>query len=255
MNPLTSTPAGDRPENPDRPETLAGPETPAGPETLAGAEARDRLEDPDEEKLPSFAEQVADQLGGVRGLIESSLPVTVFVIVNLIWDLKPAIYVAVAFAVLVAVFRFSRKQPIRHAINGIFGIALGAWLALRSGEARDFYLPGIFISLGYAVAMLISVALRQPIVGWIWSVVMARGSSHWRTQPRLLKTFGWLTILWAAIYLIKVAVQGALYAANLEHALGVARVVMGFPPYAMLLLLTMWAVRRVTRDQQPVTQA
>ena len=37
-----------------------------------------------EEPLPSFSEQLADQLGGWRGLIESSIPVTVFVIANIV---------------------------------------------------------------------------------------------------------------------------------------------------------------------------
>ena len=37
-----------------------------------------------EEPLPSFAEQMADQLGGWRGLVESSIPVVVFVLANII---------------------------------------------------------------------------------------------------------------------------------------------------------------------------
>src|SRR5688572_12831708 len=65
VNPLTNTPTGNRPED-----------------------------DPDDERLPSFSEQVADQLGGIRGLIESSIPVTMFVIVNVISTVKTAVIVA-----------------------------------------------------------------------------------------------------------------------------------------------------------------
>jgi hypothetical protein len=47
-------------------------------------------DDQEEEELPfpSFSEQIAEQLGGVRGLFESSIPVAVFVVVNIVWALR-----------------------------------------------------------------------------------------------------------------------------------------------------------------------
>lgn len=207
-------------------------------------------EDPD--RLPSFAEQVADQLGGWRGLLESSIPVIVFVIVNLITStLRPAIIVACAVALAIAGWRLGQRRPIRHAVNGLFGVGLGAIIAWNTGEEKDFYLPGILISLGYAIALLASVFARQPLVGWIYSVVADGGKSHWRTDPRLLRTFAWLTLGWAAVYFAKVALQAALYAADLPTALGVTRIALGFPPYALLLAGTVWAVRRVNRVPAP----
>jgi hypothetical protein len=202
-----------------------------------------------EEVEPSFSEQMAEQLGGWRGLFESSIPVTVFVIVNIAWGLQPAIIIAVSAGLLIAVFRLSRRQPVRHAINGLFGIFLGALIAWRSGEARDFYLPGIVISAGYAVALLVSVAVRRPLVGWIWSVVLDGGRTRWRDDAALLRTFAWLTVLWAVIYLIKVGIQYGLYLAHQDDWLGVARLALGWPPYALLLAVTVWSVRRVTRLQ------
>jgi hypothetical protein len=202
-----------------------------------------------EEPVPSFSAQLAEQLGGWRGLVESSIPVTVFVIVNIVTSLRPAILVAVASGLLIAVFRLSRRQSVRHAVNGLFGIFIGAVIAWRSGEARDFYLPGIIISGAYALAMVGSIAVRWPLVGWIWSVVLDKGSTRWREDPVLLRTFGWLTGLWALIYLIKVGIQSGLYLANQDEWLGVARIALGWPPYALLLAVTVWSVRRVTRHQ------
>jgi hypothetical protein len=198
---------------------------------------------------PSFSEQLADQLGGWRGLVESSIPVTVFVIANITLDLRPAIVIAVASGLLIALFRLGRRQSVRHAVNGLFGIFIGAFIAWRSGEARDFYLPGIIISAGYAVALLASVLMRWPLVGWIWSVVLDGGRTRWREDAVLLRTFGWLTVLWAVIYLIKVGIQYGLYLAHEDGWLGVARIALGWPPYALLLAITVWSVRRVTRHR------
>ena len=202
-----------------------------------------------EEPVPSFSEQLADQLGGWRGLIESSIPVTVFVIANIVTSLRPAILVSVASGLVIAVFRLSRRQSVRHAVNGLFGIFIGAVIAWRSGEARDFYLPGIIISAAYALAMVASIAVRWPLVGWLWSVVLDKGSTRWREDPVLLRTFAWLTALWALIYLIKVGIQYGLYLANQDEWLGIARLALGWPPYALLLAVTVWSVRRVTRHQ------
>ena len=97
--------------------------------------------------------------------------------------------------------------------------------------------------------MIGSIVIRWPLVGWIWSVVLDKGSTRWRDDPVLLRNFGWLTGLWAVIYLVKVGIQSGLYLANQDEWLGVARIALGWPPYALLLAVTVWSVRRVTRHQ------
>jgi hypothetical protein len=219
-------------------------------------------DDREEEILPPFSEQMAQQLGGWRGLVESGVPVLVFVIANIILGalyngsatvavlgdkpaLKLAILASVAVAVGMASWRLAQGRPVRFAVNGLLGIAIGAILAWRSGEERSFYLPGIIYSLCYGLALLGSVVLRQPLVGWIYSVVADGGRKGWRAEPRLVRLFAWLTVLWAATYIVKAGVQWLLYLAHADVALGVARIVLGYPPYLLLLALTVWSVRRV----------
>lgn len=207
----------------------------------------------DDDRLPSLAEQMADQLGGWRGLVESSIPVVVFVIANVVGELRPAVIASVAVALLIAGLRLAQRRPVRHAVNGLFGIAIGAAIAWRTGDERDFYLPGILYGIGYGLALLLSAAIRQPLVGWIWSVLVAKGRSEWRDDPRLVRTFTQLTVLWGVVWLAKVGVQAGLYLAHQDTALGVARLALGYPPYALLLLITVWTVRRVTRQNAPTT--
>ena len=210
----------------------------------------------DPDRMPPLSEQVAEQLGGWRGLVESSVPVVGFVIANVAIGLKPAIVVASAIAVGLAVLRLAQRRPVRHAVNGLFGIGIGAIIALRSGEARDFYLPGIYYGMAIGVALVLSAVFRQPVVGWLWSVIANGGKSDWRSDPRLVRTFTWLTLLWGVVWLAKVGVQAGLYLADMETALGIARLALGYPPYALLLLITIWTVRRrVTRAAEPVPSA
>jgi hypothetical protein len=215
----------------------------------------------DEDSYPTFSEQVAAQLGGVRGMVESSIPVIAFVVGNTFWALRPALVIAVGTALIIAAYRFTRRHTIRHAVNGLFGIALGALIAWRTGSPKDFYVPGILLSLGYAVAMVISVGARRPLVGWIWSVVADNGRTRWRDDPPLRRVFAWLTVLWAGIYFAKVGVQSGVYFAEAftedqkGTILGVTRILLGFPPYALLLAVTVWAVRRHLRANSPAAPA
>ncbi|WP_432904914.1 DUF3159 domain-containing protein [Micromonospora matsumotoense] len=205
----------------------------------------------DDEQLPSLAEQMADQLGGWRGLVESSIPVVVFVLANVVGELRPAVIASIGVALLIAVVRLVQRRPVRHAVNGLFGVGIGAAIAWRTGDERDFYLPGILYGIGYGIALLLSAVIRQPLVGWIWSVLVAKGRSEWRDDPRLVRTFTQLTVLWGVVWLAKVGVQAGLYLAHQDTALGVARLALGYPPYALLLLITVWTVRRVTRESAP----
>jgi hypothetical protein len=219
------------------------------------SQAVDQRSDPSQEPsdaaevLPTFSEQLAQQLGGVRGVLESSIPVAVFIVVNF-WSLKAAMIVSVASAVVIAVVRLLRRQTVRHAVNGLFGVAIGVAFAWKTGSAKDFYLPGIILSLVYGIAMITSVILRRPLVGWIWSLLIAGGSTRWRDRPPMVRLFSRLTLLWAGTYLVKVAIQTWLFGNTGAHdpgtALGIARLALGYPPYALLLALTVWSVRRLT---------
>lgn len=207
-------------------------------------------EDEAAEALPSFSEQLALQLGGARGVIESGVPVAVFVIANIITSLNLALIISVASAVAIAIYRLSRKETVRHAVNGLFGIAIGAIIAWKTGSAKAFYLPGILISFGYGLAMLASVPMRRPLVGWIWSLLADGGRRDWLDKPKMIRLFNKLTIVWAITYLVKTVIQAWVFNNTAAHdpatGLGVARLVLGYPPYAALLAYTIWSVRRLT---------
>jgi hypothetical protein len=211
-----------------------------------------------EEPLPPFSVQMAQQLGGVRGLVESSIPITLFIVVNFLgdhfgwWSLQTSLVVAVGAALSLAVYRLARRESIRHALNGVFGIALGAYIAWKSGDAKDVYLPGMLITVGYVAGMLISVAIRRPLVGWLWAVTLDGGTTRWYDNVRLRRAFMWLTVLWAVVYALKLGVQFLIYrdnSADSDDLLGIARLALGWPPYALLAALTVWRARRILREE------
>jgi hypothetical protein len=192
-----------------------------------------------------------EQMGGVAGIVASTIPVVVFVLANLLFELRTAVIAALVSGVLVAVWRIVRRQPLQPAVSGLFGVGIAAFLAYRSGEARAFYLPGLIYSGVCGLAFIVSVLVRWPLAGVIWHGINGDGQG-WRRDRRLLRAYSWATLLWAVVFAARVVVQGLLYRYDQETWLGVARLVMGYPLVGVALLGTFWAVRRARRSP-PVT--
>ena len=198
---------------------------------------------PTERRSPTLLEQ----MGGVPGIIASTIPVAVFVVVNLVSTLQPALIAALASGVAIAIWRIVRKQPLQPAVSGLFGVGIAAFIAYRTGEARGFYLPGLIYSAVFAVAFLISVIVRWPLAGVIWHGINGHGHG-WRGNPRLLRAYTLASLLWTAVFVARLVVQGLLYSAEEETWLGIARLAMGYPLVGVALVGTVWAVRRAGRD-------
>ncbi|MGY1916572.1 DUF3159 domain-containing protein [Blastococcus sp. SYSU DS0973] len=261
--------------------TAAGPpadgeqERPAGADTDAPASLFDR-------------ETLLAQLGGWRGMVDVTLPTVAFVVANGVAGLRTGIWAAVAAAVAVFVLRLSRRESTQQAVSGLFGVAVAVAIAAVSGEARNFYAPGIIRNAVIGVVLLGSVLVRWPLVGVAaeflapshlgslssGAIPGLRGGAapatrpvgdplgaaptagsapqlHWREDRRMLRAYSWLTVLWAGTFLLRVAVQGPLYLADEEDLLGLASVALGLPVTAVALLVTLWVVSRLHRHRAP----
>ena len=120
----------------------------------------------DGRKAPVVDRQmVLDQLGGWRGMIDVSLPTIAFVVANSIGGLTVGIWAAVGAAVLVFGLRLVRKESVQQAFSGLIGVAIAVAIARVSGEARDFFVPGLIRNAALGVVLLGSIVVRWPLVG------------------------------------------------------------------------------------------
>jgi hypothetical protein len=191
-----------------------------------------------------------EQMGGISGIVASSIPVAIFVVANLLFELQPALIAALVAGALVAAWRVVRRQRLQPAVSGLLGVGVAAFIAYRTGEARGFYLPGLIYSAVFAAAFLVSVLVRWPLAGVIWHGINGHGHS-WRRDPRLLRAYTLASLLWTVVFVARLVVQGLLYNADEETWLGIARLAMGYPLVGVALLGTIWAVRRARSDPLP----
>ncbi len=187
-----------------------------------------------------------EQMGGVSGLAYSTVPIVVFVIVNSVTGLMPAIWSAIGVAVAIAVLRVVRKEPLQPAISGLLGVAVCSFIAYRSGDAKGFFLLGIWTSLVYGSAFLISVLVRWPLVGAAWSALNGQGFG-WRHQRKAMVGYDVATLAWVAVFAAKFVVQQWLYEADQTGWLAFARIAMGYPLTVLALIVTVWAIRRASK--------
>ena len=196
------------------------------------------------------AEQLLEQAGGVSGLIYSSLPVVTFVIASSVAGLLPAIGSALATAALVMVWRLIRRDSIQPAISGFFGVAVCALIAYLVGQSKGYFLLGIWTSLLWAVVFAVSILIRRPVAGYLWSWATGRDKS-WRNVSRAVYAFDIATLSWTLVFVARFTVQGHLYEHGKTGWLGVARIAMGWPLTALAALVTYVAIKAVLRATHP----
>jgi hypothetical protein len=187
-------------------------------------------------------------LGGWGALLDIGLPWIAFLIVYAAsdHDLSLALIVAVACGAAVAVLRVLRKQPLRNVAGGFVGVLISAWVANRTGDAKDVYVPGFITNLAYFALYTFTVLIRWPLFGVLYGVITQTGTA-WRRDPAMLRGFTRATLVFATLFALRLVVQVPLYLIDSLNALGIAKVGMGLPLYALAL----WLAYAVLRGSLP----
>lgn len=197
-------------------------------------------------------------LGGVRGLIESVAPGFTFLLIyTFTHNLLLSVLVPVVVAVIFVIARAVGRSPVTPALAGLIGIALTAVLALVTNRAENNFLPGIVINVAVLVVLLVSIAVRWPLVGVMINVLMGDGKD-WRADRLTRRAYTLATWIWVVPSAIRVAVQVPLYLAERADLLAATKLLTGIPLYIGALWLTWLLVRAVharTAAEPPVTPA
>jgi hypothetical protein len=202
------------------------------------------LETPGVTRTP--ADRMMAQLGGVTGIVYSSLPVLVFVGTSRLLGLAAASGAAIGVAALILLWRLFRRESVQPAVSGLIGVAVCVLIAHLIGQSKGYFLLGIWTSLVYAAVFAISIVIRRPVVGFIWSWMHGRDRG-WRSVRRAVYAFDIATLTWVVVFAARFVVQRVLYDTNREGWLVVARIAMGWPLAAIAALVTFLSIRTAQR--------
>ena len=196
-----------------------------------------------EERLAAYEASVFAAFGGRRGLAETGLPSVLFILVyGITRNLTGAIWSAIAVAAVLSVVRLVKRDTLQHALSGLVGVLVCAAVAHFSGQAKGFYLPGVLLNIGEAILFSGSALLRWPIVGVVLGPVTGEMMA-WREHPARMRAFTLATWMLAAMFVLRVCVEVPLYLSGQVDALGVAKIILGYPLY-LAVAYCCWQVIR-----------
>ena len=210
--------------------------------------------------------QLSKALGGRRGMIEAATPTLLFTIVFLATkELRLALALSVAAAVALLVVRLVQRSTVQFVVNALVGIGIGWFfvtLSARNGgdanqQALAYFLPGIIYNTVYSVLLSLTCLIRWPLVGFMVGSVTGDPTAWHRDRQvvRLCTRLTWLLVLPC---LLRVVVQaplwlgghsGAIAPETAVAALGVLKIVMGWPLQLTALAAMVWLL---SRNRTPV---
>ncbi len=186
---------------------------------------------------PELITEIRTLLSGGVSIADGIFPPLVFVAVNSIWGVTPAAIAGVSTALVIASMRLIRRQPLRFALAGLGGTVIAALVAVRSGSASGYFLPGLISGALTTLLILVSIAARKPFVAWT-SWITRGWPIEWYWHPQVRPAYMRTTWVWAAFFGLRTAGQGVLFFYDQTTALGLVRVATGWPGLAALLILT-----------------
>lgn len=223
------------------PQNAEGPAAPSLSDAMAAAAKKSGLGKVTPGEAPT-AGALLGAMGGIRGLVESILPGLMFLIVFTITkEVLPSVLAPLAVSVVFIIVRIATRQPVVTAVAGAIGIGISAGLALWTGRAADNFLVGLWINAILLVLMLVSLAVRRPLIGVVVGLLVS--DPGWRTDRAKFKVATVATVLWALLPAIRLAVEVPLYLAEAADGLAIAKLVLGVPLYAILLWVTWLLIR------------
>jgi hypothetical protein len=180
-----------------------------------------------------------EAFGGVRGMVETIVPGLLFVAIYTVdKDMKVSAIAALVVSLLLVVARIAMRTTLKHAFGGVFGVGFGVLFAMITGNAKDFYLPGMLYTLGLSVAYIVTTLAGVPLIGLVLGPAFKENLS-WRTRnPGRKKAYAKASWAWGLILLAKCAILFPLYWWADTTQFGWVLVALKIPPFLLAVWLT-----------------
>jgi hypothetical protein len=203
-------------------------------------------------KLPELLEEFKTVFSG-RGsqLLDSFLPLMVFLIANPLIGLDFALWGALFVAGGISLYRVMRRASLVYSLGGLGGVLLAGLFVKLSGSGAGFFLPGLISGAILVVVCVISVVFNRPLVAWS-SFVTRRWPLNWYWHPQVLPAYNEVTIMWAVAFSMRLVLEFWLFQQEALGALGAARVFLGWPYTVTLLIISyLYGLWRLNQLQGP----
>jgi hypothetical protein len=198
------------------------------------------------------AESLSALLGGRRAALDATLGPLAFGVGYVVGGSSVMLGVSVAMlvSVLLAWWRLRAGDRPRAVLVGLLGVALGAVIALYTGEGVNYFLPRLVTNVLSALAWMVSIALRWPLLGVVVGTLLGQ-KGRWRHDPDLLRAYSRASWAWVGQYTVRIVVFTPLWWLGQTEALAIAGTVLTWPLVAVCVSASWWVIRRTLPADHP----
>jgi hypothetical protein len=183
-------------------------------------------------------ELLSKAIGGWRGLVDSALPSMLFILIFVFQqDLNNALIAALILGGILLLIRLFERKPLTQVISGFVGLSISVLITWRTKDASNFFLTGIITNAVYGFALLVSVLIRKPLIGYLVGSLVGDTSGGLK-HPLLVRAYTIVTWLWVGVFGLRLVVQIPLYLNDSVALLGSVKIFMGWPLYLFSVWLT-----------------
>ena len=190
--------------------------------------------------MPGKARELLDEfrtVAGNVGLLDTILPSILFLLLNGLAGFNAAMIGALGMALLIAVLRLRRKQPLIYALAGMASVGLAITLAYLLGRSEGYFLPNIVNSVLMLALALVSLAIRKPMVAWT-SYLARRWPLDWYWHARVRPAYAEVTLGWIVFFSLRLFWQVTLFQGRNVSQLALVNGLTGWPATIVLLIVS-----------------
>ncbi|EEH63442.1 hypothetical protein HMPREF0044_1366 [Gleimia coleocanis DSM 15436] len=210
-----------------------------------------------QKQLDSDNFDILETVGGWRGMLESTLPGLVFVVLYaLTHQLKYPLGGALALTAVFMGLRMLEKKSLTYAFSGAIGVAIGVAWAWFSGRGENFFAFGLITGTAYGSVITIANLIGFPVAAmalclfwnlpWKWWKNTAYIAEH--NANKLLRAARIVSWIWAGLFILRVGIQLPFWLAGNVTVLGILKLILGIPPFVLCVWLS-WVLLRPFRPQ------
>ena len=209
----------------------------------------------DEPRHELSADTLLRQFGGWKGMLDSSLPTVVFVLVRFVAGIGTSVAAAVVAGVAVVLLRRAQGDTMQHALSGFAGLLITVLIVLITGSGKAIFLMGILLTAGSGVGFLVSLLVGKPAVALGLAAADPK-YAVWKTYEPLRRACSLSTIAWCVCFFVRTAVATTVYLAYGDSpgdnlAILVVINAVKWPLIIGSALLTLGLVRRAGLPPEP----
>lgn len=162
------------------------------------------------DQLADFAADVKGLFVGERTFGDAAVPPIVFVLTQQRLGVNGAAVAALVVAAVFVVVRWRRRSSATYALGGVATVAVAVLFALRSGDAEDFFIPGIASAFFWAAVGALSIAVKRPFL--IFASAFYRGwPAGWYRRDDVRPAYTIVSTWWVGYLLMRGVGQLWLY--------------------------------------------